>query len=276
MCRDGELAARDYVRMVMTGIASVTDLSVAQTLLRQADVTIRRYADPQWRETGLAFAAGALRGLLERAQPGSDMQLAYAEALAAMAISPADLALLAGLLDGTASVDGLSVDTELRWRLLERLVSRGAAGEDAIEAELARDATDAGARQAAMCRASIPTAQAKQAVWDQIISGTLTNATFRAMLTGFNDLDQRPLLAPYAGPYFEVVSQVWRDWTSDMARWFVSYAYPMTDTPEVIAATSDLIARTDPPAGLVRLLSEARDGVRRALRCQEADRVAAG
>jgi aminopeptidase N len=276
MCRDGELAARDYVRMVMTGIPSITDLSVTQTLLRQSDVAIRRYADPAWRETGLAFASGALRGPLEQAQPGSDLQLAYAEGFASVAISPDDLALLAGLLDGTASVDGLTVDTEMRWRLLQRLVSRGAAGPAEIEAELARDATDAGERQAATCRASLPTAQAKQAAWEQLISGTLTNATFRAVLSGFNDPDQRALLEPYTDRYFEVVSQVWHDWTSDMARWFVSYAYPMADTPAVIAATTDLIARTDPPAGLVRLLTEGRDGVRRALHCQETDREASG
>jgi aminopeptidase N len=59
-----------------------------------------------------------------------------------------------------------------------------------------------------------------------------------------------------------------------MARWFVSVAYPMTDSPSVIAATSDFIAQADPPPGLVRLLVEGRDGARRALRCQERDRQA--
>ena len=274
MCRDGELAARDYVRLVMTGITSITDLSVTQTLLRQADVAIRRYADPAWRETGLGFAADALRGLLDQAESGSDVQLAYAEAFISVASSPADLALLTGLLDGTAAVAGLTVDTELRWRLLRQLVSRGAAGEAEIEAELARDATDAGARQAAACHASIPTAAAKEAAWKRIVSGTLTNATFRATLAGFEDADQLALLAPYDERYFEVLLDVWRDWSSDMARWFVSYAYPVTDSTAVIADTSDFIARNDPPPGLVRLLVEGRDGVRRALRCQERDRQA--
>jgi len=274
MCRDGELAARDYVRLVMSGIAPITDISVTQTLLRQADVALRRYADPAWRETGLGYVAAALRGLLDRAEPGSDVQLAYAEAFASVAISPDDLALLAGLLDGTATVDGLSVDTELRWQLLQRLVSRGAAGEPEIEAELARDATDAGERQAATCRASVPSAAAKEAAWAQITSGTLPNAMFRAVLAGFEDPDQPALLAPFDERYFEVVSDIWRDWSSDMARWFVSYAYPITDSPAVIAATSDLIAKTDPPPGMLRLLVEGRDGVRRALRCQERDRQA--
>ena len=57
MCRDGEMAARDYVKLVMSGIASVADISVVQTLLRQAGQAVRRFADPGWRP-GRAGADG--------------------------------------------------------------------------------------------------------------------------------------------------------------------------------------------------------------------------
>jgi len=274
MCRDAELAAREYIRLVLGGISTVGDVSVVQTLLRQMEAALRRYSDPAWRQTGLALTAGAVRRLMEQAEPGSDVQLAYTQALTAVALSPEDLGLLAGLLAGTVTIEGLTVDTELRWRILHRLVSRGAAGEPDIEAELARDATDAGARHAATCRASIPDPAAKEAAWEQIVSGTLPNATFRAMLAGFMDDDQRELLAPYVDRYFEVVSDVWRGWGPDMARWFVSYAYPAIDDPSVITKTTALIAEAGPPPGLARLLIEGRDGVERALRCQERDRQA--
>ena len=274
MCRDAELAARDYLRLVLTGVGSVTDISVAQTLLRQASAALRRYTDPAWRPAGLAQAADGLRELLAQAAPGSDLQLAYAQALAGLATAPGDLALLAGLLDGTRQIEGLAVDTEFRWRLLLRLVSRGSAGQDEIEAELRRDPTDAGARRAATCRAAIPDAAAKEAAWQRIISGALPNAVFRAELTGFTDYDQPGLMAPYQQRYFEVVGSVWQDWGPDMAQWFVANAYPMTDTPAVIEATDSLIERTSPPPPLHRLLMEGRDGVERALRCQARDRQA--
>src|SRR5262249_25819365 len=87
MCRDGEMAARDYLRLVLSGVASVRDISVVQTLLRQATVAVRRYADPAWRETGLNLLADTLRGLLDRAEPGSDAQLAYLQALARAALA---------------------------------------------------------------------------------------------------------------------------------------------------------------------------------------------
>jgi len=195
------------------------------------------------------------------------------QALTGVATEPGDLALLLGLLDGSVALDGLAVDTELRWRLLHRLVSQGTAGPPEIAAELARDATDAGERRAASCRAAIPDADAKRAAWAAITSGTLSNATFRAVLSGFAHPDQPDLLQPYAQRYFDVVGDIWRDWSSDMAQWFVNNAYPLyLVSPDTIRLTDEYIAREDPPAALHRLLSECRDSVLRALRCQERDR----
>jgi aminopeptidase N len=275
MCRDAEMAARDYVSLVLAGVDAIGDITVVQTVLRQAAAAARRFADPAWRAAGLEQIAAALRGRLQRAEPGSDRQLAYAQAFTGVATSPGDLALMAGLLDGSASVPGLAVDTELRWQLLYRLVSRGAAGPAEIDAELARDATDAGARHAAACRAAIPEPAAKEGAWAQITGGQLSNATFRATLDGFADPDADELLDPYAERYFDVVAGIWRDWSSDMAQYFTQNAYPAWKvTPEAIAATDDYIERTGPPAPLRRLLTEGRDDVARALRCRERDRDA--
>jgi aminopeptidase N len=275
MCRDAEIAARDYVRLVLSGIESVRDISVVQTLLRQATAAVRRFADPAWQEAGLNLLADALRGLLDRAGPGSDTQLAYVQAFIGVAVAPRHTGLLRGLLDGSAVPDGLAVDTDLRWALLMRLVTLGLAGPREIDAELAADATDEGERRAASCRAAIPTAEAKQAAWDEIIGGKLPNATFRAVLAGFMSPDQDVLLEPYGRRYFDVVAQVWRDWKPVMAQGFASNAYPATAiSPQTVQATDDYLARTSLPAPLRRLLSENRDDVARALRCRARDRQA--
>jgi aminopeptidase N len=275
MCRDGEMAARDYVRLVLSGISSVADISVVQTLLRQASQAVRRFADPGWRETGLALLASTLRGLLREAPPGSDTQLAYVRAFAGVAVTADDQALLAGLLDGSVVLDGLTVDTDLRWSLLWRLVSRGVSGQDEIDAELARDATDAGERHAAACRAAIPTAEAKQEAWNTLTGGELTIAMFRAALSGFVDPDQPALVEPYRERYFEVVGDVWRNWSSAMAQDFVSGAYGLCAISlETVEMTDAYIRAADPPAALRRLLIEGRDDVLRALRCQDRDRQA--
>jgi len=277
MCRDGEMAARDYVRLVLGGVDSVRDISVVQTLLRQATLAVRNYAEPSWRAEGLALMASALRSLLAFAPAGSDHQLAYARAFAGAATSEADLSLLAGLLDGTIVLDGLAVDTDLRWTLLRRLVSRGVLVEEAIDAELSADATDAGERQAAACRAAVPSVKGKRETWETLTEGKLTIAMFRATLAGFTDADQAALVEPYRPEYFAAVGEVWREWSSAMAQDFVAGGYTICAVDEATVEATDvyLASVPEPPAALRRLLNEGRDEVLRALRNQARDREAA-
>jgi aminopeptidase N len=275
MTRDGELAARDYVRLVLGGVGSVRDIYTLQVLLRQAALAVRQFADPAWRATGLELMASSLRSLLASAPAASDQQLAYVRALAGVATTQDDLAFLSGLLDGTIVLDGLAVDTDLRWALLHRLVSRGAAGEEAIDAELSRDATDAGERHAASCRAAIPSAAAKRETWETLTEGKQTIAMFRATLSGFANPDQPDLVQRYQPEYFAALAEVWRDWSSAMAQGFVKLGYTLgpVDESTVTATDAYLAAEPQTPAALRRLLIEGRDEVVRAIRNQARDRA---
>ena len=73
--------------------------------------------------------------------------------------------MLRGWLDGDDVPAGLTIDTELRWALLQALVANGAAGAAEIEAELDRDRTASGEREAALARALVPTPEAKAETW---------------------------------------------------------------------------------------------------------------
>jgi aminopeptidase N len=275
MCRDGEMAARDYVRLVMLGAGSVADISVVQTLLRQASQAVRRFADPAWRDEGLEYMGDALHELLINAASGSDAQLVYTQALTGVARTDRHLNLVASLFDGTTTLEGLAIDTDLRWTLLHRLVSQGRAGFEQIDAELARDATDAGERRAASARAAVPDPENKRRTWDEIVAGRLPNATFRATLTGFANPDQEELTAPYREPFFDVLLDIWANWSSDMAKRFVAIGYTICPTEqETIRVTDRYIAQNQPPAALRRLLVEGRDDVARALRCRARDAMA--
>jgi aminopeptidase N len=275
MCRDAELPARDYVRLVLSGIRGVTDISVAQTLLRQARLATTQYADPAWRESGFDLLADALHDLMTEAEPGSDWQLTYTQAFVAVATSDEHVELVRGLLDGSAALDGLVVDTDLRWALLRRLVVRGAAGEAEIDAELRRDPTAAGERHAAGDRAALPTPEAKASAWDRIIGGELPNAVFRATLGGLVDTDDTRLLEPYVEKYFDEVARIWSSWSSDMSSTFAENAYPFqVISPGTVDRTTAYLDSDNPPPALRRLLVEGRDGVSRALRAQAKDRAA--
>ncbi|MFF4319946.1 aminopeptidase N [Streptomyces sp. NPDC001568] len=276
MTRDGELATRDYLALVLSGIGKESDIGVVQSLHRQVKLAVELYADPAWREQGLATWTEATLEHLRGAEPGSDHQLAWARAFAATARTEGQLTYLAALLDGTAELEGLVVDTELRWAFLERLVATGVVGEAAIDAELTRDATAAGERHAATARAARPTAEAKAAAWASVVeSGDLPNAVQEAVIGGFVQTDQRELLAPYTAKYFAAVKEVWDTRSHEIAQQIAVGLYPSLQVSQETLDTTDAwLASAEPNAGLRRLVSEARSGVERALKAQEADAAA--
>jgi aminopeptidase N len=154
--RDGH-----YVALVLSGGNSVRRAAVLQTLLNQARVAAQQFADPAWRPVGLPALAEDLLGLARAAGPGGEEQLGYFQVFVTLAVSAEHLRLVRRLLEGSEELPGLTVDTDLRWALLRRLVVNGLAGPAEIDAELGRDATAGGQRSAATCRAAIGAARPK-------------------------------------------------------------------------------------------------------------------
>ncbi|MEU6368365.1 aminopeptidase N [Streptomyces sp. NPDC046931] len=276
MTRDAELAARDYLSLVLSGIAKESDIGVVQSLHRQVKLAIDLYADPSAREALLTRWTDATLAHLRAAEPGSDHQLAWARAFAATARTPEQLDLLEALLDGSQSIEGLVVDTELRWAFVERLAAVGRFDEAEISGELERDRTAAGERHAATARAARPTAEAKAEAWASVVeSDKLPNAVQEAVIGGFVQTDQRELLAPYTDKYFEVVKDIWDTRSHEMAQQVVVGLYPSIQvSEETLAKTDAWLAAAEPPPALRRLILESRSGVERALRAQAADAAA--
>ncbi|MFJ9851673.1 aminopeptidase N [Streptomyces sp. NPDC101150] len=276
MTRDAELPTRDYLSLVMSGIGKESDIGVVQSLHRQVKLALELYADPAWRETGLAAWTEFTHEQLKAAAPGSDHQLAWARTFAAAARTTDQLDVLQGLLDGTETIEGLVVDTELRWSLLQRLAGTGRADEKAIAAELERDKTSAGERHATTARAARPTAEAKAEAWSSVVeSDKLPNAVQEAVIGGFIQTDQRELLAPYTAKYFDVVKSVWDARSHEMAQQIAVGLYPALQvSQETLDATDAWLASAGPSPALRRLMTESRSGIERALKAQAADAAA--
>ncbi|UFR04458.1 aminopeptidase N [Streptomyces sp. Go40/10] len=276
MTRDGELATRDYLSLVLSGIGKESDIGVVQSLHRQVKLAIDLYAAPAARESLLTRWTDATLAHLRTAEPGSDHQLAWARAFAATARTPEQLDLLEALLDGTQTIEGLAVDTELRWAFVERLAAVGRYDETEIAGEYERDKTAAGERHAATARASRPTPEAKAEAWSSVVdSDKLPNAVQEAVIGGFVQTDQRELLEPYADRYFEVVKGLWESRSHEMAQQIAVGLYPAVQVSEATLAKTDAwLSSADPTPALRRLVSESRSGVERALKAQAADAAA--
>ncbi|SDL88784.1 aminopeptidase N [Lentzea albidocapillata subsp. violacea] len=273
MTREAELKARDFVNLVLGGLGSESEVGVVQRLLLQAQTSLSSYADSSWRAEGWRrFVAKALE-LAQAAEPGSDHQLAFVNALTSSVLDDSTVDVLRGWYDGTAVLEGLDVDTDLRWRLLQALVAHGKADLPEINAEEERDPTSTGHRRAQSTRALRPTVAAKDEAWDRAVNDDdLPNAVSEAIIAGISHPGQKELLAPYVERYFADVKGVWDRRSSERAQSMVVGMFPAWSIAKSTVEAADAWLADEHPPALRRLVSEGRAGIVRALAAQEFDR----
>jgi aminopeptidase N len=282
MTRDAELRARDFVSLVSGGVQAETEVGVAQRLLLQAQTALGSYADPAWaRSDGWPAFADRLLELARGAQEGSDHQLAFVNALCSSVLSTRHVVVLADLLDhdpADLGLAGLSIDTELRWRIVTALATAGDIDADGpetpfIDAEVERDPTAAGKRHGAQASAARPQLAVKEHAWSQVIEDdTLPNIVGRSIIAGFVAPGQAELLQPFGARYFAAIAGVWERRSSEVAQTVVVGLYPTWDiSDDGVAAAGEFLADPELPPALRRLVLEGRAGVERSLRARRFD-----
>jgi aminopeptidase N len=273
MTRDSEMSATDFVRLVLSGIGSESDVMAVSRLPLSAQQAVDLYSAPQGRpELTAAWEQGLLR-LLQQAEAGSDHQLAFARAYAAAARSDEALDRLTGLLDGTVIYDGLTVDTDLRWTLLRSLAARGRADQVRIEQELARDNTISGQERAAAALTVRPTAEAKEQAWtDAVVREDVPNETQRNIALAFHTPGQEDVLRPYLARYLDVAATIWEQRGTQRASTVLEYMFPRTLVEAQTLDTVDAwLASSDANPAAKRYVREGRADIARALAAQAKD-----
>jgi aminopeptidase N len=282
MTRDAELRARDFVSLVSGGVHAETEVGVAQRLLLQAQTALGSYADPGWADPdGWPAFADRLLELARGAQAGSDHQLAFVNALCSSVLSTRHVVVLADLLDhdpADLGLAGLSIDTDLRWRIVTALAAAGDIDADGpatpfIDAEVRRDPTAAGQRHGAQAAAARPQLAVKDKAWSQVIEDdTLPNITARSIIGGFVEPGQAELLKPFTERYFAAIPGVWQRRSSEVAQTVVIGLYPSWDiSDDAIAAADRFLADPELPPALRRLVLEGQAGIQRSLRARRFD-----
>ncbi|WP_309618013.1 aminopeptidase N [Salinibacterium sp.] len=271
--RDAESSASDYVHLVLGNIGSETESTTIRTTLSQLITVARFYVAPARRVDTIAAVGDGLWKLAIDAPAASDSQFQFVKFFANIASTDEHVARLTGLLDGSAPLEGLEIDTDLRWEILEGLVLTGAADGAAIDAALANDNTSNGQQAAARARATIPTAQGKRAAFDSLVaSDTLPNAIVRMVTMGYQHVNDPASLEPLIQPYFAALGDIWENRSYKIAEYIVMglYPAPLASTELVDATKAWLNANPDVPA-LRRMVIENLAGVERALQAQHRD-----
>ena len=274
LTRDAEMGAREYVSTALDAIADGGSSSMLRTLLGHLHVAVFRYTAPEHREQTRRDTLARLWELARKSEPGSDTQLQLVTTACAFTTTGDDTAYVSGLLDGTQVLDGLAVDTDMRWTLLTALVAAGAAGDAEVDAELARDVTATGQERAARARAAAPTPEAKAHAWRVAVEEDgLSNSIVEAYGLGFGRSGDTAALEPYVERWHAVLDTVESKGSHALVEAIVEGFYPRALASAELRDASDrwLQEHPDAPAALRRLVVEQRDPVARAVAAQERD-----
>ncbi|WP_435768860.1 aminopeptidase N [Nocardioides sp. SYSU DS0651] len=275
MTRDAELAATDFVELVLGNIGSETDSWGVSRIPASAAQAVNLYSAPAHRAALAERWERGLRDLLEKAEPGTDHQLTFARGYAGAARSAEAGAELEALLDGSLSFDGLVVDQDLRWTLLTNLARLGRVDDARIDAELEEDNTISGQEKAAAARAAMPTAAAKERAWRQaMLDPSTPNETQRSVVFSFLQPGQEAVLEPYVDAYLSEVADTWERLGTHKASVALEHIFPrVLATPATLEKVDAWLAQHAESVnpGAVRYVREGRADVARALAAQERD-----
>ncbi|WP_370894123.1 aminopeptidase N [Janibacter sp. GXQ6167] len=274
MTRDAEMGASDYAAIALSALPGLTDSNLIKSLLAQIGTAVLTYSAPDRREALRRRVLETLRDLAGAAEPGSDAQLQLVTACAGLIAKGDDVAWVEGLLDGSAPLDGLDVDTDMRWTLITALLASGVADRSLVDAELERDGTSTGRERAARAVATAPTTEAKEAAWAAGVEAPDTsNAVVDAYALGWGRAHDTDLLTPFVSRYHEALERIWSERTHAIGEGIVIGFYPIAlASPALAEATQAwLDGHPEAPAGLRRLVAENRDAVLRAVAAQERD-----
>lgn len=269
--RDGELPVLRYLGIVTAHAPSESSASLLTSVVTNAAFAIENYLPTSRR-------AGARRDWLETswtnmfgAPASSDAQLLWARAFAAAAHhDPHRAEAIRAMLDNDALAPrGLALDADMRWLLLTALASTGAIDPAEVEAEYARDATSNGATARIRALAARPLPEVKRASWHSAWNdNSLSNDHLDATIGGFLAGGRRDLTAEFDSSYFAQIRDVWTTRSIEIAGRLVTGLFPKGDSTDDV--DSWLLAHSDAPRALIRLVVEQRDHLARALRVRAA------
>ena len=259
MTRDGELPARQFIDTSLAALATEHESTTFRYALAQVSTTAWHYTAPAERAETVKHVAAELFKLAGQAKAGSDEQFQLVTAYLGYG-EPGDEAFVAnakGLLDGSVAFDGLEIDNNFRWTIINALSTVNAIDQAGIDAELAKRETTENREFAYGARAVAGTAEAKAWAWNEALhNDELTNMQLEAVAGGFAATPRADLAEPYAEKYFEVADWIWEHKTFHMAEALLEGLYPGYADPAKLVELGDawLASHKDADNALQRIV----------------------
>jgi aminopeptidase N len=252
----GELGAAAFVGLAARGIGQGGPAHGLAELLGRAVTAANLYAPDTQRSPLLRHLADAAYAGAEAATAGSRTQRVLAAGYAASADGDAQLAVVAGWGRGEGLPPGLTVDLELRAKILLTLAAQGRTTDQQLDSYAAADPVN-GAAILATCRASRPDPAAKQEAWQAALANGQRLRTAMAHAEGIWVPGQADLLTPFRARFFAEALPALAGHDRRSAQRLARLLYPvLLADAETLAATDEALASDDLAPPLRPVLTE--------------------
>ena len=273
--RDGETSGRAFIELVLSHIGNESESTTMMTLLRQLLTVSNLYVAPEHRLEAQLKVADGLWKLAQNAQVGSDAQLQFTKFFAQFARNDKQLTTVADLLSGKTQLDGLEIDTDLRWELLTALSVGRKVTKDRIDVELEADNTANGQKAHAAAIAGMPDLKSKQEMFDKLVNtDEMSNALVNSASLAFGRVLDTSVLEPFVDQYFSKVLSIWENKSYHMAEYLLVNLYPLALVNKSLADQTEKFLNNPELASkpaLKRIIVENLANVQRALLAQSTD-----
>lgn len=282
MTRDAELPARRFVDLVARHAGGESEPAVVDAALARAAGAIDLYASPRIRDQLRGRLAEVSLEQLQRADLEPTTRLSWFEGFLANSTVRdrgmprlRDVALLHGMLNGTRSLPGITLDKDTRWKVVVALAGAGVLDESALTTEAQRDTSIQGERSYLQAMASRPTVAAKAEAY-RMLTGPqpgdpqMTPWNMRALMAGFGRSGQEDLVRPFALQYPAMVDKLSAERTQEEAQELIAGLFPPVGQTALRAGAAALTQPHLTPSGR-RVIVEALDGTERAIRARRLD-----
>lgn len=284
--RDAKLSTKKFVTSVEHNIGLEPSATLLSNLMTQAQSAIEVYTAREAREPMFDSLYSATFEELEKAQPGSDVQLILVRSLLALSaetslglefceeVSRGATEMAQGDIDG---IQGVKHNQTLGWSALIALAAQDKTTADVLKQAHDKNPTATAQRGYAMAVAALPHDSNKQQAFDDVFENqNLSNDQLTSTAQGFK-LSASELQASFAEKYFEKLEHTWSDRSIGMASRVVNGLFPNPMASknarfkdnEVIRLTEKWLENhEDAPSALRRLIIENLDSSLRSIKAQ--------
>jgi aminopeptidase N len=232
---------------------------------------LRKFVVPLTRDPAQSTARlhEAARRRTSAEKPGSEEQLA---AFRAVVATSSDVGALTSWRDEDDLPEGISLDLDLRWRVLLRLAVLGGTSPDELDAQLQAEPTAAAQVHHTCAMASLPTEAAKAYAWARFTGEVdVPNYELEAAGVGMWRWGQEELTAPYVQRYFDELPGTVNVRAGWMLAEAAAYFFPSTSlTDQTLARAQAQIANSALDVSIRRRLVDEADQLERMLAVRRA------